>query len=104
MEAINALRFYQDSDRRLGKHSSAAAERPMAQKHVLDAHRFYLEAEGQGDRAPGKARHHARGSFTSISSSEDLEHMHQDHVQHQRSFSDDDESLDLGSEWYVPQK
>jgi len=112
MEAIDALRYHQGSECRLGKNSVVSTTQPMAQKHVLDSHRYFLECNGQGDLTPGRARNRVwRPGAEAISSGyavsgsaiefggQDLELSSEVLDGHQQSFSDD-ESLELGSPWF----
>lgn len=56
MHAMETLRFYQDSEQRLGKQHAGTEQRPRAEKQVCDSFRYHLEGSGQADRTPGKAR------------------------------------------------
>jgi len=52
-----AVRFHKDTaEQRVGRQQKPSALRPEANKSACESHRFYLAADGQADRVPGKER------------------------------------------------
>jgi len=97
--AIEALRFYQDSER-LGKLSGPKPQ-PKANKNARDSHRYYLAAEGNADLTPGKAR---CSSSTTGSKLYGLNHERMASQSTSAGCSSDElpsecDSLPLGAEW-----
>jgi hypothetical protein len=100
--AIEALRYYQESER-LGKHYISQSA-PVTNKHARDSHRYYLAGEGKADLTPGKSRsqQHAMAGArmqptseqsTSVCSGSDLQELDP-----QERYSECD-SLPLGADW-----
>jgi len=56
LQAVEALRFYQHPDQRLGKQHLATDRRPHAEQKARDSHRYHLDGVGDSHGVIGKAR------------------------------------------------